>query len=237
MFQGYVDRLLLMHGYKILGIETNLKMIKHTINHLGKTFQKALSNSFKYIQLNIDSNSSQLVKEEVRKYLIPLNQPGNEINHSLYSNGLFEHNHSQQTDTNKENLEIISMIGLHACGDLAVNSMKLFLNVSEIKSLIMVPCCYHKMLSVNNVRNIDACNVNRELSYWNFPVSKTVKDNIAALNSFVFLQGPFLRLAGQATKSLWQNCSEEHHENHSFHVLSRAIIQLYCVQGIKTLKK
>ena len=43
------------------------------------------------------------------------------------------------------------LIGLHTCGDLASNSLKLFMNNDNIKGIINVGCCYHHLTEyVNN---------------------------------------------------------------------------------------
>jgi len=36
------------------------------------------------------------------------------------------------------------MVGLHACGDLTTTAMHIFDKISQIKLLILLPCCYHR---------------------------------------------------------------------------------------------
>lgn len=35
------------------------------------------------------------------------------------------------------------MVGLHTCGDLASNTLRIFTSKSEIKGVCSVGCCYH----------------------------------------------------------------------------------------------
>lgn len=35
------------------------------------------------------------------------------------------------------------MVGLHTCGDLAPNTLRIFTSKSEIKGVCSVGCCYH----------------------------------------------------------------------------------------------
>lgn len=35
------------------------------------------------------------------------------------------------------------MVGLHTCGDLAPNTLRIFASKSEIKGVCSVGCCYH----------------------------------------------------------------------------------------------
>lgn len=35
------------------------------------------------------------------------------------------------------------MVGLHTCGDLAPNTLRIFTSNSEIKGVCSVGCCYH----------------------------------------------------------------------------------------------
>lgn len=35
------------------------------------------------------------------------------------------------------------MVGLHTCGDLAPNTLRIFIATPEIKAVCSVGCCYH----------------------------------------------------------------------------------------------
>lgn len=60
----------------------------------------------------------------------------------------------------------IGLFGLHPCGDLSIVSIELFLRNVEIKSLIISPCCYHRMTGIDE-----------EFSGFNyFPLSMELKE-------------------------------------------------------------
>lgn len=134
------------------------------------------------------------------------------------------------------------IIGLHACGDLAVTGMKLFLNIPEVSALVMVPCCYHKMALENCISNQldsettvgdeicdeDIENIIEE-SFSNFPLSDALKKMSVGAK---FVCRPFLRLASQGSNNSWQDWTEANHQRHAYNVLSRAVIQLYSDQGL-----
>lgn len=60
----------------------------------------------------------------------------------------------------------IGLFGLHPCGDLSVISIELFLMNDEIKTLIMSPCCYHKMSGKDEEFK----------EFYHFPLSKGLKE-------------------------------------------------------------
>lgn len=84
------------------------------------------------------------------------------------------------------------MIGLHACGDLAVTGLKLYLDLTQVSALILVPCCYHKMALRDCLRSkleaefaleeaqFDTDSDSSEQAFDNFPLSQ-------ALNRFTSL--------------------------------------------------
>uniref|UniRef100_A0A1B6CCJ0 Methyltransferase domain-containing protein n=3 Tax=Clastoptera arizonana TaxID=38151 RepID=A0A1B6CCJ0_9HEMI len=231
---GYIDRLLLTKDYQILGFESNMKMINYTLKHLEKTFPKSTQN-YQYVQMSIQSNSLPSVREAIEKYLF-LRQSRNEYSDlSIDQNGFESKTFPKQTHDIRDT-RILSLIGLHACGDLTIDSMKLFLNLPEVKLLILVPCCYHKMKSKCESINANLEHKNKQM-FHNFPASKTLRSAIETRNVHNILQWPFLRLAGQATWAMWKTYSKEDHESHAFNVLSRAVIQLYSEKGGPQIKK
>lgn len=133
------------------------------------------------------------------------------------------------------------MIGLHACGDLAVTGIKMYMSLPEVSALVLVPCCYHKMaLKSNNPTHDtepateDLDNFVGEEAFENFPLSERLATRSDGAK---FICRPFLRLAGQASSTSWQGWTREDHQRHSFNVLSRAVVQLCAQQGLSCLKK
>jgi len=117
----------------------------------------------------------------------------------------------------------VCLIGLHACGDLSTSASRIFCRMKSAKLFILISCCYHK-LSISKSIPL------REKQYFhNFPISNCLRETIAAYNFDVgqFLRIPFLRLACQESADKWHGMSQEKHNEHSFHVLARAVLELY----------
>ncbi|XP_040976369.1 methyltransferase-like protein 25 isoform X2 [Aquila chrysaetos chrysaetos] len=67
-------------------------------------------------------------------------------------------------------LEDCMMVGLHTCGDLAANTLRIFTAKPEIKAVCSVGCCYH--LLSEQFENQEECP--EEL--WGFPMCQYLKD-------------------------------------------------------------
>lgn len=106
-----------------------------------------------------------------------------------------------------------AIIGLHACADLSVTSIKLFFEMAEVKRLVIMPCCYHKLSQTSNGH------------FLNFPLSTTLKSAVteADTNVLSYFNRPFLRLACQETSARWRHCSEEEHVAHGEQMFWRAV--------------
>lgn len=118
----------------------------------------------------------------------------------------------------------ISLVGLHACGDLTINSLKLAANEPLVGGLVIMPCCYHRasLINANEFRN--------------FPVSRTLGRIMEETRSSSSSSGtsprgsvsptfhrPFLRLACQQSVKKWQKMSEQEHSIHGNQMYSRAL--------------
>ncbi|KAH8234536.1 hypothetical protein KR032_009135 [Drosophila birchii] len=125
----------------------------------------------------------------------------------------------------------ISIIGLHACGDLSINAMLLFLKMSNVQCLHIMPCCYHKLeLRAHN-------GVSDHIT--NFPLSSALRNSIETINQNLFLNRPFLRLACQQASSHW-DCDRtvESHAEHGYRMYMRALAEAVLHTGeIVKLKK
>ncbi|XP_055381754.1 methyltransferase-like protein 25B [Condylostylus longicornis] len=113
----------------------------------------------------------------------------------------------------------ICIIGLHSCADLAIVSINIFLLNPQIRKLIMMPCCYHKLTISNNL-NKDA-----NILFNNFPLSNCFKDQAANFQFSNFLNRPFLRLACQQTASRWRVMDNLEHLNHGEEMFVRGILE------------
>ncbi|NXG01599.1 MET25 protein, partial [Sakesphorus luctuosus] len=67
-------------------------------------------------------------------------------------------------------LEDCMMVGLHTCGDLAANTLRIFTAKPEIKAVCSVGCCYH-LLSEQFENQEECCD-----KVWGFPMSQYLKD-------------------------------------------------------------
>ncbi|XP_061225352.1 probable methyltransferase-like protein 25 isoform X2 [Neopsephotus bourkii] len=67
-------------------------------------------------------------------------------------------------------LEDCMMVGLHTCGDLAANTLRIFTAKPEIKAVCSVGCCYH--LLSEQFENQEEC----PKEVWGFPMCQYLKD-------------------------------------------------------------
>ncbi|XP_023346604.1 methyltransferase-like protein 25 [Eurytemora carolleeae] len=111
----------------------------------------------------------------------------------------------------------VSLVGLHACGDLTPDLIKQFLKIKHIRNLVLVSCCYHKMKS-------------------NFPLSQKLKA-AADETGFTLFSGHLLRLAAQEPVSRWLRMSPGEHEMHARNVVFRSILEIFSKQRGLELKK
>uniref|UniRef100_A0A1E1WKS0 Methyltransferase domain-containing protein n=1 Tax=Pectinophora gossypiella TaxID=13191 RepID=A0A1E1WKS0_PECGO len=111
--------------------------------------------------------------------------------------------------------------GLHACADLTVDGMNLFLKMADAKALVLMPCCYHKM----------ARDGSKDDRFKNFPISNCLKEIFEENKGFEFLKVPFLRLAAQPPTV------DENLEDLVFNLLARATVQLYAHKHNFKLKR
>lgn len=120
----------------------------------------------------------------------------------------------------------VCLIGLHACGDLSVNMFDIYSNLKVAKLLILLSCCYHKLTTVES-------NFEDKEYFINFPISDAFARAVhtSKLDIGLFLRRPFLRLACQESADRWQEMSVQAHNEHSFHVLGRAVLELFAEQS------
>uniref|UniRef100_A0A8D1TMC1 Methyltransferase domain-containing protein n=1 Tax=Sus scrofa TaxID=9823 RepID=A0A8D1TMC1_PIG len=70
-----------------------------------------------------------------------------------------------------KDLEDCLMVGLHTCGDLAPNTLRIFASKSEIKGVCSVGCCYH-LLSEEFENPHKECTQEK----WGFPMCRSLKE-------------------------------------------------------------
>lgn len=123
----------------------------------------------------------------------------------------------------QEDRDLVCITGLHACADLSVTILNIFSQLDFVKSLIIMPCCYHR-LELQEVTDT-------EERFRNFPTSGMLKTAYSKYNGEHFLRRPFLRLACQQSKGLWKDMSSNEHLVHSKSCIFRAIVQDVAIQG------
>jgi hypothetical protein len=110
----------------------------------------------------------------------------------------------------------ITLFGLHSCGDLSITAINLFFKMPEVRSLLIMPCCYHKMQYVDDSSS----------NFKNFPVSRCLQDTFNTIeNHEAIFNRPFLRLACQQTAARWQEMSVEDHRVHGRNMFERALVE------------
>lgn len=99
-----------------------------------------------------------------------------------------------------------------------------FLTMERVKSLVFMPCCYHKMSQKSS-----------ELEEFNnFPLSNELKNILKHYPNF--LNRPFLRLAGQQSPTKWKEMSEIEHRIHGKNMFERSLAEAILLED-ETLKR
>lgn len=70
-----------------------------------------------------------------------------------------------------KDLEDCLMVGLHTCGDLAPNTLRIFASKSEVKGVCSVGCCYHLLSEEFENQNKEYAQEN-----WGFPMCRYLKE-------------------------------------------------------------
>ena len=171
-----------------------------------------LFEKFGYTSLGIDcADMVQKAKERQQKYFPKSIGKVKFVQHFLNAKDSGEFILSHIDDDSKP----LTFFGLHGCGDLTVTSIKLFLNVSRVKKLIFLPCCYHKMSRSVSSQDSDIFNL--------FPLSSELTKILK--NYPNFLNRPFLRLAGQQSPAKFKDMSVEDHWIHGKNMMERALVE------------
>ncbi|XP_026488737.2 uncharacterized protein LOC113395349 [Vanessa tameamea] len=98
--------------------------------------------------------------------------------------------------------------------------MNIFLKMEKARAILIMPCCYHRILEETSCK------------FKNFPLSNALKDIYQKYNGSDYLTVPFLRLATQPP-----NACQEKMEDLVFNLLARAVLQLYSSEYNCQLKR
>ncbi|KAL7737630.1 hypothetical protein ACLKA6_007738 [Drosophila palustris] len=195
---GYLSESLFKLGsnYLILGLEADERRVEAARQRCQKFLPqealKSISYKTEFIEADADSRA------RIERYALELAQ-----SHGLLSDGLKT-----------------ALIGLHACADLSISAMILFLAMPQVRSLHIMPCCYHK-LALRTDRDST-----RGSPFVNFPLSNGLRNAMSATAVECFNR-PFMRLACQQTNSRWRMDSLAHAE-HGRQMYMRALATAIC---------
>ena len=115
----------------------------------------------------------------------------------------------------------VALIGLHACADLTITSIRLFFTIPQVKKLIIMPCCYHKLKCKN------------EKEFLNIPLSQKLSK---IYKDHEFINRCFLRLACNQTSSRWIEMTEKDHFDHAKNMFQRATLEYLLKENEKASK-
>lgn len=107
------------------------------------------------------------------------------------------------------NTQGFCIAGLHACADLTVDAIDIFLKMEDARAILIMPCCYHRLQTDSR-------------TFEKFPLNSVLKQLHEKHGGKDYLKVPFLRLATQPNVNL-----EDKLEDLVFNLLSRAVLQLY----------
>lgn len=116
------------------------------------------------------------------------------------------------------------IIGLHACADLSITALQLFLEMDVAKCLVIMPCCYHRL-------QMSSESDSESETFENFPVSGVLKELYHEFNGQKFLRRYFLRLACQQSSSKVWNLTANERDLLVKNCLYRAILEKVAEEG------
>ncbi|XP_045782415.1 probable methyltransferase-like protein 25 isoform X2 [Maniola jurtina] len=172
--------------------------------------------------LGLECNEANYVgaKKRQRKYHVESIQRVKYIKHTINTESY--RNIKEFVDDKFPDCKGVCITGLHACADLTVDAINIFLKMEQAGALVIMPCCYHRIIAENG----------RNCRFKNFPLSKTLKEVCEKNNGFKFLTVPFLRLATQPP-----NVEDAKLEDLVFNLLARAVLQAYASKHNCKLKR
>ncbi|KAK1626561.1 hypothetical protein QYE76_000876 [Lolium multiflorum] len=122
---------------------------------------------------------------------------------------------SPQKGKPNHNVPQLVLAGLHACGDLSVNMLRVFASCEQVQALVSVGCCYN-LLSEDCYADTDTCP--------GFPISKAAK-------SFKLVLGKSIRDLACQSAERWRNLTKEmalqNFDIHAFRAAFQMVLEKY----------
>ncbi|KAH8319689.1 hypothetical protein KR074_003873 [Drosophila pseudoananassae] len=193
---GYLSQALLELNpeYLIVGLEAAEDRVEKARQRCIQHLPPAAPSSIAYHQHFIDGDSSSYIESQASELA---------------------------RKNNCQDLQKMSIIGLHACADLSVTAMKLFLEIPRVRCLHIMPCCYHKLELQSSSPEASDSHL-----FVNFPLSCVLRRCVETSSQKPILNRPFLRLACQQTKSHWGlEYTEKKHADHGYQMYIRALAE------------
>lgn len=200
---GYLSEALLQRNdnYLILGLEADEQRVQAARQRSQKLLPQGTHKSISYQQLFITADANSCAR--IEQYASEL-ATGNGLPRALRT----------------------TIIGLHACADLSISAMLLFLAMPQVRCLHIMPCCYHK-LALRCEAEGPADDSSARSSFINFPLSKVLREAMSADCAVACFNRPFMRLACQQTNSRWR-CDARAHAEHGSRMFVRALAEALC---------
>ncbi|XP_015110794.1 protein RRNAD1 [Diachasma alloeum] len=206
-----------------------MKMMEMKIIHILKIrwipqgyVCQLLHHLFNYRVLGLESNPSITATASHRRdTLHPLSRPSVQyFCLKVTEDSAAEIEELLKSFTNNEN-EKFCLIGLHSCGDLSANALRLFRDMENASLLIMMSCCYHKIECLEGKKG-----------FKNFPMSRGLGRECEGIGNPEgvgdVLGRTFMRLACQEPAERWEKMAREDHEVHSICLMARGVLELFC---------
>ncbi|KAM0863633.1 hypothetical protein ACQ4PT_044450 [Festuca glaucescens] len=122
---------------------------------------------------------------------------------------------SPQNGKPNYNVPQLVLAGLHACGDLSVNMLRVFASCEQVQALVSVGCCYN-LLSEDCYADTDTCP--------GFPISKAAKSSKLVL-------GKSIRDLACQSAERWRNLTKEmalqNFDIHAFRAAFQMVLEKY----------
>ncbi|KAM3254100.1 hypothetical protein ACQJBY_047926 [Aegilops geniculata] len=122
---------------------------------------------------------------------------------------------SPQDEQPNHSIPQLVLAGLHACGDLSVNMLRVFVSCEQVQALVSVGCCYN-LLSEDCHEDTDTCP--------GFPISKAAKSSKLVL-------GKSIRDLACQSAERWRNLTKEmalqNFDIHAFRAAFQMVLEKY----------
>ncbi|XP_065086752.1 methyltransferase-like protein 25B [Ochlerotatus camptorhynchus] len=172
-----------------------------------------LKHDFKVLGLEGDSYRVSAAQQRQLKLFPESHEHVKYIQHFIEENSFEQIRNIMATEFSEPHPVSYAIVGLHACADLSITAIKMFLSNDSITSLVIMPCCYHKLVPQD-----ESCT-----NFMNIPISSQLKEVLKDVGNF--LGRPFLRLGCQQTSARWNIMTSDQHVAHGQAMFERSLVE------------